>query len=60
MECYRQYIHHFKSRFLNVSAQTFTEGAINVGITNDTLDQTHNQKEEAERSPILENWKNAL
>ena len=42
MECYRQYIHHFKSRFLNVSAQTFNEVAINVGITNDTLDQAHN------------------
>ena len=36
MECYKQYIHHFKSGFPYVSAQNFNEGEINMGITNDT------------------------
>ena len=42
MECYRQYIHHFKSGFPYVSAQSFNEGQINVGITNETSDQSRN------------------
>ena len=33
MECYRQYIHHFKSEFPYVSAQSFNEGKINMKIT---------------------------
>ena len=39
MECYRQYIHHFKSAFPYVSAPIVNEGVINMGITNDTSDQ---------------------
>ena len=42
MECYRHYIHHLKSGFPYVSAQSFNEGEINMGTTNDTSDQTHN------------------
>ena len=34
MECYRhQYTDHFKSEFPYGSAQSFNEGAINVGVT---------------------------
>ena len=40
IECYRQYIDHFKSGFPYVSAQSFNKGEINMGITNDTSDQT--------------------
>ena len=39
MECYRQYIDHFKGAFPYVSAPIFNEGVINMGITNDTSDQ---------------------
>ena len=42
MECYKQYIHHFKSGFPYVSAQNLNEGEINMGITNDTSDQVRN------------------
>ena len=40
IECCRQYIDHFKSGFPYVSAQSFNKGEINMGITNDTSDQT--------------------
>ena len=43
MQCYRQCIHHFKSRFPYVSAQSFNEGEINIGIINDTSDQARNR-----------------
>ena len=33
IECYRQYIHHFKSGFPYVSAQSFNEGETNMRIT---------------------------
>ena len=42
MECYRQYIHHFKSWLLHVFAQNFNEGEINMGITNGRSDQARN------------------
>ena len=42
IECYRQYIHHFKSWFPYVSAQGFNEREINMGTTNDTSDQARN------------------
>ena len=60
MECYRQCIHHFKSGFPYVSAQSFNEGEINMGIINDTSDQACNRGgREGERSPLpfLEKWK---
>ena len=42
IECYRRYIHHFKSGFPYVSAKSFNEGEINMGITNGTSGQAHN------------------
>ena len=42
MECYRQYIDHLKSVFSYVSAQSFNEGVIDMGITNDKPDQERN------------------
>ena len=42
MECYRQYIDHLKSGFSYVSAQSFNEGVIDMGITNDKPDQERN------------------
>ena len=33
IECYRQYIHHFKKGFPYVSKQSFNEGEINMSIT---------------------------
>ena len=44
IECYGQYIDHFKSGFPYVSSQSFNEGPINVRTTNDTSDQAYNQR----------------
>ena len=38
MECYRQYIEHFKSTFPYVAAPSFNQWAINLGINSDTSD----------------------
>ena len=54
MECYRQYIDHLKSGFSYVSAQSFNEGVIDMGITNDKPDQERNKREgRREVSPAL-------
>ena len=53
MECYGQYIHHFKSGFPYVSAQNPNEEERNMGTTNDTSDQARKQRGETEVFPEL-------
>ena len=59
MECYRQYIYHFKSGFPYVSAQSFNEGEINMRITIMTCQIRRVTGGRGERFPLsfLENWK---
>ena len=41
MQCYRQYIDHFKSRFSYVPAPSLNEWEMNMGINSDTSDVLH-------------------
>ena len=43
-ECYGQYNDNFKSTFSYVPAASFSKGAINMGIINDTSDQARNYR----------------